>query len=228
MEIIEIKDLENLTFNKHMIGSIADFYTCSFNGKNYVYKDFYDINDSDISLFNGLSEINQDFLTTPAYLVKKEKISGYLTDYLLDYKTLFKSEEDMNIVNLLKRIKQRIIDMHNVGIVHCDLHPANIMYNGSDIKIIDFDRCQYKGFFPIIFSKYVNEYCEKRPLDYSVDIFIFNISTLAILYNVFYRDVLDYDFIEHKHFTNEDQIRTWQKIKKLEKLTYDDFLINYY
>lgn len=117
--------------------------------------------------------------------------------------------------------------MHKLGIIHCDLHTANIMYKESDIKIIDFEDASYRNIIPDHFSKHSKNYLEHNTLSPSVDIYNFNIDTVSILYNVSWSDIFEYSFTFENKLTPK-QKEIWVKTKEKKELTSNDYLIDYY
>lgn len=45
----------------------------------------------------------------------------------------------------LKSIRRGIDHLHTLGIIHCDINPSNILSNGDDFVIGDFDSCAREG-----------------------------------------------------------------------------------
>lgn len=65
------------------------------------------------------------------YIIKMEKCDQNLYDYITDGNKL-----DINvIVNILSKIEQ----LHNIGILHRDLHPGNLMSLQNEWLIIDYN-----------------------------------------------------------------------------------------
>lgn len=49
------------------------------------------------------------------------------------------------IDDCIKGIEDGIKHLHGLGFVHCDVNPANIVMNGNDPVIVDFDSCRRIG-----------------------------------------------------------------------------------
>ena len=127
---------------------------------------------------------------------------------------------------MLKKAKKIILNMHKNNLIHMDLNPFNILYRRSKIKIIDFDDSIYKSNkTPNNLNKLVLKYLSKNDLDYSVDVFMFNITTISLLFDISFYDVFE-DCIEEKLTDEKKEI--FEKTKKLQKLNNSDFLIDYY
>jgi len=56
-----------------------------------------------------------------------------------------KNGHAVDIDSCLQGIKNGIKHLHDLGFVHCDVNPANIVMNGTDPIIIDFDSCRRIG-----------------------------------------------------------------------------------
>ena len=229
MNIVRKDDLKNLCFQKKFMGSESNLYTCTYNNQAYVYKELYAMNNYLLDLYNSLNDINDSSLLIPKLFVFKDKIIGHLTEELVDYSLLFNLQKESyeEKIRVLKLIKDKIINMHKLGIIHLDLHTANVMYKGEDIKIIDFEHSSYKNISPIYFSKHSRDYLRKNTLSPSVDIYNFNIDTVSILYNVSWSDMFDFSFtFEDKLTTKQKEV--WIKTKGKKELTSNDYLIDCY
>lgn len=229
MNIAYKDELSSIIPSSDMFGNENYLYTCIFNNKIFIYKEIPNFNGEQINTLESISTIKNQNLTFPKFLVyDKNKFSGYITEYLNNYLPLF-SLDDLDLdkkIKILKITKKIILNMHKENIIHMDLNPFNILCKKSKIKIIDFDDSIYK------FNKNSNnlnplvlEYLNKNEIDFGVDIFIFNITTLSLLFNIPFYDVLKYP-IEEK--LNNEKLEKFEKTKKLQKLTDNDYLIDYY
>lgn len=229
MEIVKKEELENIVYQTNMIGSQAKLYTCYLDGKIYVFKKipYYYYPDDMVALFKRLSCVNNEDLILPEILISDyNHIIGYLTSLsnflaLIDLHNLSFNEK----VAIINCAKKAVISMHKNNIVHCDLHTANIMYKDGKCKIIDFDSCVYGNNKPESLNKYAEDYLKTNGISPSLDIFMFNISTISFLYNIAFFDVFNFDFVCN---LDKEQDKVWQKTKSKKELTHDDFLINYY
>lgn len=227
MEIISKDIIIDSMHRSEMIGSQADLYTCFFDNKKYVYKEPYDYSQNLIDLHERLSHIHNKKLILPQILVSEHgKIVAYLTR-LSHFSPIFYLQ-NLSLkkkIDILNQAKKAIISMHQSHIIHCDLHTANIMYKGGKVEIIDFDSCVYGSNTPESLNKYAKNYLKINDISPSLDIFIFNISTISFLYNISFLDVFKFDFMCNLDGEKEE---VWQKTKAKKELTYNDFLINYY
>ena len=231
MDVVYQKELIDLSYRQEMLGSEADIFTCKLDDKEYIFKKLYCINKEQIAKLKRISSINESALVTPKILVKSvdNNYIGYLTEYFKNSKTLYtlmETKTNAEKIDILKKARKIIELMHQYDIIHCDLHSANILYDGSICKIIDFDLCAYKKYRPTSYNMYATKYLANNELDKVLDTFIFNIDTISIIYNISWPDVLTHSPVfENKMSTNQNKI--WQKVKE-KKLAYEDFLIDHY
>lgn len=226
MNKIYFSDLNDLIENEQL-GSESIRYNCIFDGKEYLYKQPLTFNENDARKMQKLTNINNPSLVTPKHIIYGDRFAkpiGYLLEYYNNYQSLYFMNTPIDEkIKILKTAKQKIITMHNYGIIHCDLHLANIIYKDDDVKIVDFDTSKYLDYSAHAYNKYTKMYLENNYLDKSVDIYNFNIDTFSCLYKITWDDVFRLDFT--KTLTNE-QNNIWQKTKERKELTYDDFLID--
>lgn len=229
MNIAYKDELSSIIPSSDMFGSKSHIYTCIFNNNIFIYKEIPNLDEDTINTLEVISTIKNKNLVLPEFLVyDKNKFSGYIIQYLNNYLPLF-SLDDLDLdkkIKILKITKKIILDMHKENIIHMDLNPFNILCKKSKIKIIDFDDSIYKfnrnsnNLNPLVL-----EYLNKNKIDFGVDIFIFNITTLSNIFNIPFYDVLKYP-IEEK--LNNEKLEIFEKTKKLQKLTDNDYLIDYY
>lgn len=227
MQKVYFDELENVIENTDMMGSESILCDCTLDGKHYIYKqpNFYD--EIVYTKMNELSEIKNSHLLLPEIVVYQKKPIGFLLPYLDGYKSFYgldKTKEEK--ILLLKKAKEAIISMHKEGIIHGDLHIANIMFKDDDIKIIDFEGSKYQNYNFGDLNDYSKAYLENNKETIGVDIHNFNIDTFSILYNVNWHYV--FNVIYKRRFETTDQIKIWQKTKNKKKLTNNDFLIDRY
>lgn len=232
MEILSENELINLRYNNNLFGGEAELYNCTYHNYNYLYKkNFCYLSEEQIIKWRELYNIDKDYLVLPRYLVKDktDRIIGYLMIFYENYKSFYELnlETKDEKIKLLKMAKNKIIDMHKQGIIHCDLHIANIIYQHNDIKLIDFDSCAYHDIRPSMYNKFSKEYLQLNQLSPSVDIFNFNINTISILYNINWTNVFKMSYV-FDELLNTKQKEIWEKVKTKKELSNNDFLINYY
>lgn len=232
--MVDENELEDVTGDIEFLGYSENLYTCKYKGKTYIYKHMENFNEKMMDRFTQLMKFDEQAFNIPSYIVSKENIPvGCLLEPLYNYKQLFDLQEysrDQRI-KLLKIAKNRIETMHNCGIIHFDLHPANIMFNDSnnDIKIIDFDNCSINNILPndVYVATFIKEYIKNNGINSSVDTYMFNLDVIDIYYKIDFTCVLPFKDIVDKVITDSKPNKIWQKMKRFEKLTDDDYLIDY-
>ena len=135
----------------------------------------------------------------------------------MDFLNNFVALSDLDVsfnkkIHILKCVKIAILKMHSNGIIHADLHNSNIMYSLNRVRIIDFDNSFYKTNRNVHLNKYATEYLNQNSLSKSLDIFVFNITTLSFLYNIAFDDVFEFDFTIN---LDKQKDNVWQKTKKM-------------
>ncbi|NLL44481.1 MAG: protein kinase family protein [Mollicutes bacterium] len=69
---------------------------------------------------------------------------GYATRYLEGYKELIEAASFFDVnkkIDLLIQLSKTIKELHDHNIVHSDIYNNNVLTDGNNIKIIDFDEC---------------------------------------------------------------------------------------
>lgn len=125
-------------------GGFAKIYESEFNGEKCAIKYADKKNNSRRYLRREMRILNH--LKNCKYVVKvldyKISRSGYikyelLEEELLDYmyvKNTFEHRE-----NIIKQLREAILELHNHGVMHCDIKPENIMIDKfGTLKFIDF------------------------------------------------------------------------------------------
>lgn len=229
MNIIYKDELSSIIPSSEMFGSKGYIYTCIFNNKIFIYKEISNFNEEQINTLEVISTVKDKNLVLPKFLVyDKNKFSGYITEYLNNYLPLFNFDY-LNLdkkIKILKRTKQIILNVHKENIIHMDLNPFNILCKKSKIKIIDFDESIYNfNKNSSALNPLVLKYLNKNDLDFGVDIFMFNVTTLSLLFNIPFYDILN-SCIENKLSIESKEIL--KKMKKFERINNDDFIINNY
>lgn len=233
MQTIDLYDLNfDKEFNRihNLSGSFGKIYKCEFEGKMYALKDFFDekyLNGKRRKL-NELSKINESFPNTPKYWVKDRDKKLYLTEFvngkgIYDVKNLSLTEK----IELLNDIKEKIIIMHDYGIIHGDLINSNILYNNQSSTIIDFDNASFKKYSLNV--KDTNEntlnFIEKYGIKKEIDIHLFNLLTFSIINNTSYPTI---NILKHNygHFSDSESKKICDSMLLLKKYPNKDFLIN--
>ncbi len=91
------------------------------------------------------------------YVITMEKYEYDLENYIQDYQ--FKQRSQFQ--SLIDKLYGIIDKMHSLGIVHGDLHTANIVVNPpDDVRIIDFD-AKYAQFIPKMDEYYCKNFWKR-------------------------------------------------------------------
>lgn len=168
-------------------GGFSDNYKCKFNNEEYMFKK-YEYPDQMISKFfidkmDEISKLSSILPYVPRYWVEigNEKI-GYLTK-IHDGKDLGLSTNIGEIAVLLKEAKEQLILMHDIGLIHGDIHYCNIMYNDESTDFIDYDNSSYLNFNPDATKYSLNAFNFAKTFGISkeLDVFLFNKMTFELI-----------------------------------------------
>lgn len=229
MKTICIDDVKNCIYNPKMMGT-ADLYDCSIDDEEYVFKKF-DFDSTLACKLEKLSKLEDYHFIFPEILIKgiREQYVGYLSKPFYQSHTFFdlSKYETSQRLKLLREARKLVLKMHSMGITHVDLHPGNMLFRNDTVKFCDFDDCEYSGFKSPHSNAYSQKYLLQNPMSPSIDIFNFNISSMSILYSVRWDETINYDFTFLDKLNDEQKI-IWEKVKKYETLSKDDFIVNHY
>ena len=80
-------------------------------------------------------------------LVENDKIMGLcFVKYGMNlYERVTKDSRSFDADLILRGIQEGIRHLHSLGLIHCDINPANIVMDGDIPVIVDFDSCQRNG-----------------------------------------------------------------------------------
>ena len=129
------------------------------------------------------------------------KYTGYTTTYYDDYKSLcfrmYKNKYNINQKKtIMKKIVKLLIKLNKNDIVHADLNTSNVICNGKDVKLIDFDRIRIKEYE----DNAIYNWRLKEQINY------LNICLLTVLFDVNLIKIGDIEykeFIDSMSFSNE-------------------------
>ncbi len=167
-----------------------DIFLVEKNGEKYVLKQSIDTNfgvqkclKNEAFVLNYLHKY--DFSPNLIdYCDKKYILTEYIEGITLrDYK--FASVK--NVAKIMINICEKIKLLHNLGIVHCDLKPDNIIIKNDDtISIIDFGianplgKNHFLGYGSIKYTSYLQLMTDE--IDFRVDIYALGIILYELIY----------------------------------------------
>lgn len=165
---------------------------CEYNDKIYAYKELYHpeeiLTPTNIYKFESLKKINKDYINTPEILVNSgNRLRGYLSENIVGDVIGDLIGKDTNIIiKALKKSSENLKKIHNLGIIHCDIHPSNIINS----CFIDFDNSSYQNVKPNYnqLDIYARCFIDKYGLVKELDIAMFNLLTYRLLSGCKYGD----------------------------------------
>lgn len=80
------------------------------------------------------SGITPNYISRNRYKIEMEYLSGYAP---------LASLSNEAITKLLPQVIETVKKLHSLGVLHNDLHLNNILTNGSDIRLIDFNKSYF-------------------------------------------------------------------------------------
>lgn len=188
-------------------GSNSKVWLCDYLDYDFAYKECYTddyrkyIKDR---LYRFVDKYyDKDFVFPFKFIYKlptDELFQGYLMDELYKYNDLYKLNgiSFEKKIEILKKTRVLIEKFHNkYGCIHGDVTPFNIQYSEyqrDSVKLIDFDLnidLKDKNNFDLKYYNWlVANYMEFVGVDKDVDIYSFNLTTLAFLNDFDYFDTL--------------------------------------
>ena len=154
----------------------------------------------DFEIFSEYEELKNCIFPTNTFSVDN-KYFGYITPYYEEYKSIcyrmYKNKYSINQKKkLMKKIVKLVKAMNDLDIVHADLNTCNIISNGKDIKLIDFDRIR------------IREYEDKSTYEWRIkdQIYYMNIALLTMLLDVNLGRIMNSEFkdlVNDISFSNE-------------------------
>ena len=165
---------------------------------------------------NRIKKYKKDYELLYSKFIKSIKLSTFLNNTLSKYDIL------KSYIVLCKRIEVMI----ETGVIHHDLHFGNILYDGSDMYIIDFGLSLIKKSFLI--NKQINmTYLKKAIFEYSPTWNYWSIDFHLLCFIVHNQQMITMEIIEHtiNYYLNHHIIN---KIKGGYSFFYKQYAINYF
>lgn len=192
MQKIKIKNLEIGTMLNY--GSFARVYLCRHGNKEYAYKKFRRPSEIFKKGFSHKLDKLNDLDIKGAILPQKIVVEGIKPlGYLMELKdSSDKIENKQELMWVLRETKKNILEIHDKGVIHADIHSGNIITDDNQCFLVDFDNCKYKRFDPELdyMSLFAKEYVKKLGINRDLDIYLYNILAFSVIKNVDYRDVI--------------------------------------
>ena len=212
MKIININELIFDTVDSIGLGHYGIVKKCIYNDKIYAYKELHNpkeiITPVNIFKFENLNRLPKELINSPEFLVlSNNKSIGYLSEYINGEEIGSYIDKKLDvIIKILKQAKDNLDKIHNFGIIHCDIHPSNIINS----TYIDFDNSCYKNVKPNYgqLDIYAQEFISKFGLCTELDIAMFNLLTYRLLFGYKHgQDALNAIYEEKYNFldTKEQQ-----------------------
>lgn len=183
-------------------GANASVYKAIYNDQIMAYKEFKPgkilLNEDSeriITLANDYEKFPDNFVL-PKYIINNgENTTSYLTE-LIKGKPLcqLKMKSLKKRIEMLRKAKDVVASLYDdYKIIHSELHLGNILYDGENIFIIDFDNCSYQKHEIGEHCNFLTErYIEMNSINKNVDTYIFNMATYAMLNNRSIYDCREY------------------------------------
>ncbi|MEG2457406.1 MAG: lipopolysaccharide core heptose(II) kinase RfaY [Bacilli bacterium] len=156
-DILSLKDLKTNQLHKGGIIKVKDEDTLY---KYFLNDDFKEKHSSNILLLSKYKEIKGMIFPKEIIINRKNEIIGYSMKYYKDLISLKNLLGNPNInklfitkitIEILKSLKE----LHNLGLVHGDIHMGNLFINRTSSIILDIDEIittQEKDIFPRYYS----------------------------------------------------------------------------
>ena len=183
-------------------GANASVYKAIYNDQIMAYKEFKPgkilLNEDSeriITLANDYDKFPDNFVL-PKYIINNSgETTSYLTE-LVKGKALcqLKMKSLKKKIEMLRKAKEVVSSLYDdYKIIHSELHLGNILYDGENIFIIDFDNCSYQKHEIGEHCNFLTErYIDMNSINKNVDTYIFNVATYAMLNNRSIYDCREY------------------------------------
>lgn len=227
MDTIFIDNIE--IQRKKILGGYSDNYKCKFNNNDFMFKKFLDademITPSFTDKINEINKLSDKLSYLPQYWVlNKSKCIGYLTK-LHPGRDIGFAVDKFELLNLLKDAKEKLLYLHELGLIHGDIHYCNILFDEGSTDIIDFDNSSYLGMNPefSLYSTDARNFVSSYGVSKELDIFLFNLMTFEVI-NDLYLDSSLYD--ERYGLFKDNEAKRICDSLRFEKSPSSDFLID--
>lgn len=221
--------MESIVLSKKYLDTLLCFtgtYSDIYYDKSEVYKIFSnELNEELINELKYLNYLNLKEITNPLDLIIiNNQIKGFSMKYFNGFRFDFYTEKYSKKIELLKKAKEQIQNIHRNNIIIGDLHDGNILYNEKQVIFCDPDG--------LLFNKKVKRQniWEKEYYDYfkevdkRCDIYLFNILTLALIQKRSWSTIKHMDI----GFKNNELSKILSFINDFKESNYDcSYMIDY-
>lgn len=222
----EIEDLYEILY----YGTYGTIYKVKYNNQIYGQKkfipDMYTPSLDDVKKNEKFCNINtkEDNIFLPRYLEENDYLHSYLTLLYdgINFRYLFEKPIDVKL-DFLRKAKDLILKTNNdYGIIHSDIHFGNLMYNDDKktVALVDFDASKYEGLEceKCYLSEYAKRYITYNKYDDKLDIYLFNLLTLGLIFD----QRMEHSYIDlncrrfHNYFYSKSAIKTLEDMSKIQ------------
>lgn len=221
----EAKDLNEILY----YGTYGTIKKVVYDNKIYGQKIFdpemYTPSLNDIKKFEIYTNVQgtENGLYLPEYLVDQNNFNSYLTSIYNgnNFRYLLEKPIDTKIF-FLRKAKDLILKTNNdYDIIHSDIHFGNLMYNDDKktVALVDFDASKYEDLVceKCYLSKFASQYITYNNYDENLDIYLFNLLTLGLLFN----QNMEHSYIDlncrrfHNYFYSKSAVKTLEDMANI-------------
>jgi len=218
MKIISSNDLKNVIETKEY-GKSAKIFTADYNNHKYCYRLFKD-SVYEKWIIDNMGELTEEEFSeeylTPKYIVDKNK--GTLSEFAenaYDLGYISARNKQIRYLQIGKILLENLHKVHKY--IHGDISAANILVNDDEVKtyFCDFDTAIKIGREPKNFWNFsvdLYPYFKYYKFDEKVDIYKFNLMTLAVLLDKYESEV--FSLIENNKLDDLEENKNVKKIAK--------------
>ena len=188
---VDFNELDNVSFMAY--GSGTYIYSCKYKGQKYAYKLFEDPESIFIPGFEEKIDLiknkNLKRSIVPSFIVMDQYETGFLTKKLKNG-SISNLKDPEDVYYALNDVKTSIIELHENGIIHGDIHDGNILMKKDTRFLHDFDNSQVIGYnnsgFDLSCCSYpAYKFASNKCIVKNLDIFLFNFVTFCELNGLF-------------------------------------------
>lgn len=158
-----------------------------------------------------------------------DQIIGFTQELVWPHQTFFDlkvATKKAKRIEYLQQVKKLIEELHNNNIIHGDIRSFNLLVQNNKVKICDMDNCIVDNLNSDLDGWCTNFYQQKvKNIDPKLDIFCFNLVTIAILKQTF--DIYAIDHIKNSLPIYKDIYQIYQNMINLDSNYNGEYLIDY-